>query len=354
MKKYSISIEKVSESRLKDIDLNNIVFGKELSDHMLVADYYEEDWHNVRIIPFQNLSLSPATSALHYGQSIFEGLKAYKTKNDKPVVFRPRDNWKRMNRSAIRMCMPEIPEEIFMEGLKKLIEIDQKWIPQPVGSSLYVRPFMFSTDAYVGIKPSDTYKFIIFSSPAGPYYTEPIKVYIEEKYTRAAKGGVGAAKAAGNYGGSLYPAKIAQQKGFRQLIWTDAKEHKYIEEAGTMNVFFVINGVIYTPALKNGTILEGITRDSILHLLKDEGYKVKETDITVDDILEAHKKGDLNEAFGAGTAATIASIKAIGYRDRLLELPPQTQCHVSQFLFEKLSNIKRRIDEDKYNWVEEI
>ncbi len=233
-------------------------------------------WQDARITPFADMKMSPANSALHYGQSIFEGLKAFRSESeDKILIFRPEENCKRLNRSAKRMCMPEIPEELFMEGLSQLVDLDRKWVPNKEDSSLYVRPFMFATDEYIGVRPSETYRFIIFTSPVGSYYSEPVKVKIETHYTRAVSGGTGAAKTAGNYAASLYPAKLAQEQGYHQLIWTDGKEHKYIEEAGTMNIMFVIGNKLRTAPLTD-TILPGITRASVLQMAKDWGLDVQE------------------------------------------------------------------------------
>ncbi len=350
---YSISVNKVNQSKLSETDLENIIFGKIFSDHMLVADYYDGDWQDARIIPYQKISLSPVTTAFHYGQEIFEGLKAYKDKDNNPVLFRPQDNWRRMNVSAERMSMPAVPREIFLDGLKKLLSIDQDWIPTTPGSSLYIRPFMFATDEYVGIKPSDNYKFIIFLSPVNAYYPEPIKVKIDQHYARAAKGGVGYAKAAGNYGASLYPASLAQKEGYSQLIWTDAKEHKYIEESGTMNIFFQIDGTLLTPE-SDGTILEGIIRDSVIKLAKDENIPVSEKQISVDEIVEAHNNGALEDVFGTGTAATVAHIKAIGYEGRDLELPPVEQRKISNKLLSRLKAIQKGEEQDIFGWVEPV
>ncbi len=350
---FPINIQKTSKSKLPEVDLDNIVFGRIFSDHMLIADYAEGQWQGINIMPFQNLSFHPATSVLHYGQSVFEGLKAYKDKDHIPVLFRHEDNWNRMNRSAERMCMPDIPKEIFVDGMKRLISIDRDWIPTSAGSSLYIRPFLIAMDQYVGIKPSDHYRFMIFLSPVNAYYPEPIKVKIEEQYVRAVKGGVGYAKAAGNYGGSLYPASLAQQQGYSQLIWTDALEHRYIEESGTMNIFFKINGTVITPNL-DGTILEGITRNSVIQLLQSENVPVEERPITVNEVLEAHENGTLEDVFGTGTAATIAHIKAIGYRDQELELPPVDERKLSNHILNRLNKIKKREENDPFDWVETI
>lgn len=352
--KDKIKINKVEESRLPEVDLNNIPFGKVFSDHMLVADYSNGKWGDVKIEKFQNLSLNPATSVLHYGQTIFEGLKAYKTEDGRSVIFRPYENFKRLNRSAERMCMPEIPQDIFIDGMKELIKLDNDWIPTKDGSSLYIRPFMIATDDYIGIKPSDNYKFIIFTCPVNAYYADPIKVYIEETYARAVKGGIGYAKAGGNYAASLYPASLAQQKGFRQLIWTDAKEHKYIEESGTMNIFFQIDGKFYTAPTDNGTILSGITRKSLVSLMKENGYDVIVAPILVEDVIKAFEEEKVNDVFGTGTAATLAPVSAVGFRDKVYKLPPVEERKESTLLKNLLNDIKLGRKDDKHNWLEEI
>ena len=248
------------------------------------------------------------------------------------------------------MCMPDVPEALFMDGLKQLISIDNMWIPDTEGASLYIRPFMVATDEFVGIRPSETYKFIIFCSPVGAYYTEPIKVKIEEKFTRAAHGGVGSAKNAGNYGASLYPTFLANQEGYKQILWTDDIEHKWIEESGTMNVFFVIDDTVITPAL-DGNILDGVTRNSVITLLRDKGVTVEERLVSVDEIVDAQRVGDLKEAFGAGTAATIAHITDIGYKNEMLQLPAVSEREHSPWVLEMLEGIKRGTKEDKYNWM---
>lgn len=350
---YEFKTEKVKTSRLPEVDLKNIVFGRIFTDHMLVADYADGDWTDVKIVPFQNLSLSPATTALHYGQEIFEGLKAYRGKDGKVYLFRPYENLKRMNRSAHRMAMPEIPEEIFIEGIRRVVEIDKNWIPDSPGCSLYIRPFMIATDEYVGIKVADNYKFIAFCSPVTSYYAEPIKVKIEPFYVRASEGGTGEAKCAGNYAASLYAVSQARKLGYTQMLWTDAKEHKYIEESGTMNVFFVIGDKVITPPL-DGTILHGITRDSVLTLLRENEFKVEERKITVEEVVEAYRNGTLKEAFGAGTAATIAMISAIGYGDEDLTLPPVDQFHTAKWLLDTLDKIKRAEIQDTHNWLFEV
>lgn len=351
VKNLDLSITKIKESRIADVDFNNIPFGQVFSDHMFVADYKDGKWGKPRIQPFEGFHMHPATSVLHYGQAIFEGLKAYKTVHGDPVLFRPDENFKRFNKSAERMCMVSVPEEFFIDGLRELIKLDKDWIPTKDGSSLYVRPFMFATDEYVGIRPSENYKFIIFTSPVGAYYPEPIKVKIEEHFSRAAEGGTGAAKTAGNYAASLYPSKLAAQEGYRQLIWTDAKEHKFIEESGTMNVMFVIDGKILTPSTEQDTILKGITRKSVIQLAKDHGYQIEERRVEVEEVVQAARDGRLQDAFGAGTAATIAHIKGIGFRDEYFELPPVAVRNISNDLLAKLNAIRLGETDDPYGWV---
>src|SRR6478736_6348536 len=313
-----ISITRSKHSKLQDTNLENIPFGKFFTDHMLEADYKNGEWTNIEIKPYQPLSLEPSLVALHYGQAIFEGMKAYKDQDGNAFIFRPRDNFNRFNASAVRMCMPEIPEEIFIEGLRQLIEIDKNWIPAKENHSLYIRPLMFASDIALGVKPSDTYKFIVMLSPTGPYYAEPMKIAVEEKYTRAAPGGVGFSKNAGNYGASMLAATIAKQEGYDQVLWTDAFEHKWLQEVGMMNIGFVINNVFITPALEE-TILKGVTRDSVLTILKDMGYTTEERKISIDEVADAYKKGRINEVFGMGTAAVISLVKELKYKDLVMK-----------------------------------
>lgn len=345
-----ISIEKVGKSRIKDVDFDNIPFGRVYSDHMFIADYKNGEWTDLRIQPYENLSLAPASSVIHYGQSIFEGLKAYKTKDGKTAIFRPEANAKRLNLSAERLCIPEVPEDLFMQALTELLKVDESWIPEKAGTSLYVRPFVFAMDDYIGIKPSDNYRFMIITCPVSSYYTEPVKVKIEDKYTRAAEGGTGYAKAAGNYAGALYPARLAQKQGYHQLLWTDGKEHKYIEESGTMNVMFVINDTLITPEA-GSTILRGITRDSVLTLAREWGMKVEERKVSVEEIVSAAKDGSLKEAFGAGTAATIAHIKVIGHQGTDYTLPSVEDRKFSHKVLKAMDAIKSGEAEDKFDWL---
>lgn len=347
--KTDITITQTDRSRLTEIDFNNLKFGREFSDHMFVAKYENGKWGNAEIVPFEHITMSPATSVIHYGQSIFEGMKAYRTDDGQVTMFRPEDNITRMNQSAERMCMPAIPPELFREGLMSLIKLDAGWVPDIEGGSLYIRPFMFATDEYIGVKPSDSYKFMIFTCPVGNYYTEPVKVKIETVFSRACEGGVGRAKAAGNYAAALYPAKKAQEAGYHQLIWTDAKEHKYIEESGTMNIMFMIDGKLMTPPL-SGSILPGITRMSVLQVARDWGIEVVESSIHVDTVISALEEGRLSDAFGVGTAATIAQIELIGYKGKDYMLPDPTQRDFSNKIYKYMDDLKRGRVADKYSW----
>lgn len=346
----TVKITRTTNSHLESVDWNNLPFGKVFSDHMLLMEYADGAWQQPEILPFGNISIHPATSAIHYGQSIFEGMKANKADNGDVLIFRPDMNAKRFIESSERMCMPTIPEEMFIELVRKLVEVDKDWIPNKEGFSLYIRPFLFATDEFIGIKPSETYKFMIFTCPVGAYYSEPVKVKIEEFYTRASVGGVGRAKTAGNYGASLFPAKQGQLKGFHQLVWTDGKEHKYIEESGTMNIVFVINGILVTPSEESDTILRGVTKRSVVEIAKSWGIPVEERKVTVEEIVIAAKNGSLQEAFGAGTAATIASIAKIGYRDEILELPPVETHTISIKIRTYLDDLKAGKVEDTFGW----
>lgn len=316
---------------------------------MFVADYENGEWKNLQIIPYGEISMSPAASALHYGQAIFEGIKAYKQQNGEIVIFRPLNNFERFNISADRMVMPAVPEDIFMQGMVQLINLDREWVPSNEGQSLYIRPFMFATEPVIGVHASETYKFIIITGPTGAYYPKPLKVKIETHYARAVEGGVGYAKTAGNYARSLYPTQQAQKEGFDQLIWTDAKEHAYIEESGTTNVMFVINNVLITPSTRD-TILDGVTRKSILALAHAWDMEVEERRVSVAEVITAAQNGSLQEAFGAGTAATIAQIAQIGYEGEVYTLPEPASREFSNKVLKALSDIRYGVIEDKFNW----
>ena len=345
-----IQVTKTGKSKLSEIDFDHLPFGKYFTDHMLEVDYVDGSWAPVRIRPYQSLTLSPALAALHYGQSIFEGIKAYKDRDGRPFIFRPEDNFRRFNTSAERMMMPTVPEDIFIEGMRRLIDLDRDWIPMKSDYSLYIRPFMFATDDVIGVKASDTYKFMILLSPTGPYYAAPMRIYVEEKFTRAARGGFGFAKAAGNYGGSMLATAVAREKGYDQVLWTDAFEHKYVQEIGTMNVFFVIGDKVLTPDLEAGTILEGVTRDSAIEVLRGEGYTVEETPIHIDDVVRAYQAGELKEVFGTGTAATISMIKELAYEDYTMKFDTDTW-KVAPTVKRVLTDIREGRREDTRGWM---
>ncbi|NNF01379.1 MAG: branched-chain amino acid aminotransferase [Bacteroidia bacterium] len=350
----NISVNKVTSSKIESVDFNNLPFGKIFTDHMFVADYKNGRWQNFQVIPFGNLSLHPATSALHYGQEIFEGMKASCDVDGNPVLFRPEENAKRFQVSAERMAMPQFPIDVFMQALDKLIDLDRAWVPKSAEASLYIRPFMFATENYVGIKTSESFKFVIFCSPVGAYYAKPVKVYISEKYVRAFPGGVGYAKAAGNYASTLKPVAEVKEKGFDQILWLDGIEKKYFQEIGTMNVFFLINDQLITPELSDGTILEGITRDSVMKLARHFNVDVEERKISVDEVLSAYKNGELQDMFGTGTAATVSHISHVGFRDEVFELPSINNREVSIRIKNTLDLIKRGLHEDTFGWIHRV
>ncbi|MBK9272138.1 MAG: branched-chain amino acid aminotransferase [Saprospiraceae bacterium] len=344
-----IKIRRAPESRIAELDFNNIPFGRIFTDHMFVADFDGQQWINMEICPLQRLPFHPATMAWHYGQAIFEGMKASIDEDGNPLLFRPIDHAKRLNVSARRMCMPEFPEELFVKALSKLILLDKAWIPKNEESALYIRPVMMATDEFVGVRSSDHFKMMIMCLPSGPYYSKPVSLLVEEKYVRACDGGVGEAKAAGNYGASLYPAKLAKQKGYDQVMWMDAKEFKYVQEVGTMNIFFVIDGVAITPNL-SGTILKGITRDSLITLLREKGIPVEERPLSISEIHEAYQKGKLQEVFGAGTAAVVASVNRIGYKGEDMLLNPD-EYKISPMLKSEINGIRKGRIPDTHHWI---
>lgn len=343
-----IKVQKKEISKLSNFDFNNISFGKDFTDHMFIADYVDGQWGNFQIVPYGNIDISPALSSLHYGQSVFEGMKAFKRDDGSVILLRPEENARRISLSAKRLMIPEIPEYIFIEGLTKLLDIDSEWVPNIKQGSLYIRPFIFATDEFIEVRPSETYRFMIIMSPAGEYYPKPLNVKIETEYTRACPGGVGFSKAAGNYAGSMFPAKKANEEGFDQLIWTDSMEHKYIEESGTMNIFFVINGKLTTPEIGE-TVLKGITRDSVIKIAKDDGLEVEERKISTQEIIEGIKNGSVSEVFGVGTAVNIANIKSITLGENRVELSDEHP--VSLSLKNKLEQIRNGDVEDKRGWV---
>jgi branched-chain amino acid aminotransferase len=350
----NIQIEKIRNSKLPLVDFNNLQFGKIYSDHMFVADYKNGEWQDLKIMPFGPIEISPSCAAIHYGQSVFEGMKAYKGGNGEVFLFRPDANAKRINESAKRLCMPEIPEDLFLDALKQLIEVDSDWVPSMKGYSLYIRPFLFASEQLLGVRPSDEYKFMIITSPVSGYYSDEIHVKIETEYSRACEGGVGYAKAAGNYAAALYPAKLGQEKGFKQLVWTDAKEHKYIEESGTMNIMFHIGDTLVTPHIDLKTTLAGITRESVLILARELGLKVEERKVSVEEIILAARNGQLKDVFGTGTAATLAQVSSITHNNERFELPPLDNRTLSNELGQLIQDIKRGVVEDTHNWIYRI
>ncbi len=345
-----IKVSKTENSRLHEVDALNINFGKHYSDHMLIAYYENGAWNPPEIMPFHDLRFSPATTFLHYGQAIFEGVKAYKDANGNATIFRPYDNWRRMNRSAVRMAMPEVPEELFIEGMRHLVEVDKNWIPNSEDTSLYIRPFMLAIDEFIGVRPAEKFMFIIITSPAGPYYNKPVSIYVQDQYVRAFPGGIGFTKAAGNYGMSMYPTQKIKEMGYDQILWTDGFEHKYVQEIGTMNVFFVIGDKVITPDASNDLILEGVTRDSVITLLREKGITVEIRPLSIDEIEAAHKAGQLKEAFGTGTAASIAPIYALTYHDDKMLLPPMETWDVANWLKAELADIRYGRKADAHGW----
>jgi branched-chain amino acid aminotransferase len=317
---------------------------------MFIADYAEGEWQNFEILPFQNLDYNPAFNSLHYGQSVFEGMKAHLDSEENVVLFRPMDNFARLNRSCERLCMATIDPQIMLDGLSELVKIDKNWIPKSEDGALYIRPFIFATDQYIGVAPSETYKLVIFTCPVNKYYDTAVKVKVEDVYSRAAAGGTGFAKAAGNYAASLLPAKIAKEEGYDQLIWTDSIEHKYIEESGTMNLMVIIDGKIITPPAGE-TILGGITRTSVIDIARDLGYTVEVRQISVDEVIEAQQAGKLQDMFGTGTAVTITHISGFGRKGIDYELPPVSERKVSTHLKSELEGIKRNKQNNYPHWI---
>lgn len=347
-----IEIIKASTSKIKDVDFDNIHFGDVFTDHLFECDFKNGEWQKPIIKPYAPFLMDPSSKVFHYGQAIFEGMKAYKDDNNDIWLFRPDENFKRFNNSATRMAMPEVPEEIFMEGLKQLLQLDEAWVQKGNGSSMYIRPFMIATGAGVMANPSDEYKFMILLSPAKAYYSGEVKVLIAEHFSRAANGGIGAAKAAGNYAAQFYPTNLANKEGFQQVIWTDDATHTKLEEAGTMNVFFRINNTLMT-APTSERILDGVTRKSLIDLAKREGINVEVRPVLVSELVEAAKNGSLKEIFGAGTAAVVSVIKGFSYQDVYYEMTPIENSYASQ-LKEKLTNLQNKISEDAFGWTVKV
>ncbi|MBW1912593.1 MAG: branched-chain amino acid aminotransferase [Deltaproteobacteria bacterium] len=350
-----ISLTQVAPKQLKEkpVDETKLGFGDIFTDHMFLIDYETgKGWLDPRIVPYDNFSIDPAAMSIHYGQGIFEGLKAYHGKDDSIYLFRPEDNLKRFNRSAARVCMPDVDIDLVMEGMKQLILLEKGWIPKNQGSSLYIRPTMLATEPHLGVRPANTYLFFIILCPVGAYYKEglnPVTIYVEDKYVRAAIGGTGEAKVAGNYAASLLAAEEAKKKGFTQVLWLDAAERKYIEEVGTMNIFFLIDDEVITAPL-TGSILPGVTRDSVLHLVRDWGMKVSERSLTIDEVIGSAKDGRLKEAFGTGTAAVISPVGQISYKGERFTVAGGEMGELSQRLYNVIVDIQYGEKEDPYGW----
>lgn len=352
-----IKIERTSTPKEKPTDETKLGFGHIFTDHMFIMNYDAgQGWHDARIVPYGNLSLSPASMCLHYGQEIFEGLKAYRTADGNVQLFRPDENFKRMNVSNERMVIPEINEEDMLFALKKLIEIEKDWVPHTEGASLYIRPFIIATDPYVGVKPADHYLFMIILSPSGAYYStglNPVKIYVEKKYVRAVRGGTGFAKTAANYAISLKGQEEAHEQDYEQVLWLDGVEQKYVEEVGSMNIFFVIDGEVITPQL-TGSVLPGITRKSAIEICKSKGYKVTERRISIEEIAQAYDDGKLDEVFGTGTAAVISPVGHLKWGDKIMTINNNEIGSVSQMLYDTLTGIQWGTIEDTFNWIVKI
>ena len=343
------------KTKPKDKELG---FGRYYTDHMFVMDYEDgRGWYDPRIIPYGPFEVEPAAMVFHYGQAVFEGVKAYWDQNGEPVSFRPFENIKRLNRSAKRLCIPTLDEDLVWKGLKKLLEIEKDWIPKAEGTSLYIRPLIIATDVSLGVRPSHTYRLFILLSPVGAYYEEgmkPIRIYVTDEYVRAAQGGAGFAKTAGNYAISLYAAEEARKKGCTQVLWLDAKEHRYVEEVGTMNIFFKIDNVLITAPLSGGTILGGVTRDSVITLAKEMGYPVEERPLSIQEVFDAHAAGKLDEVFGTGTAAVISPVGVLNWNDRIIEINGGKTGALSQKLFDRITAIQCGKEPDSHSWIERV
>jgi branched-chain amino acid aminotransferase len=339
-------------SNIKNVDFNNLKFGVNFSDHMLICVYKNGSWGEAEIKPYQPIDMMPGTQVLHYGQSVFEGMKAFKTVEGKVLLFREEDNFNRLNKSAKRICIPEIPKEIFMDGLHEILSLDADWIKEGDNFSLYIRPFIFASGQGIKATISDEYTFMIICSPTTTYYAGDMHVLIEQEYTRAVKGGTGSVKASGNYAASFYPTKLAREKGFSQIIWTDAENHEYLEEAGTMNIWIRIDDKLITPKLSE-TILGGITRDSVVKLAKDMGIEVEERPISISELRQAHQNGRLKEVFGTGTAVSIIFIGSITQGETKMILPKMEDGYAKK-LKANLREIQHGNIVDKYGWTTEV
>ena len=347
-----IDIARVKNSKINEVDFENLAFGNTFTDHMLICDFKEGKWQKPIIKPYEPFLIDPSAKVFHYGQAIFEGMKAYKDDNNDVWLFRPDQNLDRFNKSAVRMAMPEVPEEIFIGGLKTIVDLERNWVKKGLGNTLYIRPFMIAIGPGVIAQPSTQYRFMIILSPALSYYSGEVKVIIAEHYSRAANGGIGAAKAAGNYSAQFYPQKLAQEKGFQQIIWTDDATHTKLEEAGTMNVFFRINDTIYT-APTSERILDGVTRKSLIDIAHRDGIKVEERSVLVSELIAGAKDGSLKEIFGAGTAAVVSPIVGFQFQNDYYELP-KIENSIALQLKDKLTKIQYKLAEDTFWWTVKV
>jgi branched-chain amino acid aminotransferase len=350
MTTQTISVQRVTKSRVSEIDFGNLPFGTIFADHMLTAEYSNGKWAEPQIVPYGPITISPAASALHYGQSIFEGFKAFRQQGGGVALFRVADNLARMQRSAQRLAMPPIDAPAFLEGIVELVRQDRDWVPKTAGSSLYIRPLYFAAEETLLVRPATSYRFVVMTSPVGPYFTQPLKLIAEESYVRAFPGGTGATKAAGNYAGSLLAARDAQEKGFHSVLWLDGPTRSFVEESGLMNILFVIDGRAVTPPLA-GTILPGITRDSVLTLLREMQIEVAERPISMDELLAAHKSSQLTEAFAVGTAATVAPVELIRYRTHDLTLPIHPESSIATRVRARLESLRTGHSPDPHSWL---
>jgi branched-chain amino acid aminotransferase len=349
----AIPVSRVSKSRLTEALRESSEFGCTFSDHMFVADWEAGSWKPPQIVPFGPISFSPALTPFHYGQAIFEGFKAHRTANGGVALFRPRENFARLSRSAERLAMPQVPKSLFLDGVVELVRLDRDWIPHREGGSLYIRPVYFGVEDTLLVRPANRYRLIIMTSPVGPYFSQPIRLLAEERFVRAFPGGTGDSKAAGNYAGGLLAARLAQEKGFHNVLWLDGIERRYVEESGVMNIAFVIDGKVVTPPL-GGTILPGVTRDSALTLLREMGVPVEERRVTIDELLSAHAAGKLTEAFGIGTAAIIAPIALIHYREHDISFAGPRESSIATKLRSRLVAIQTGREADSHHWLLEV
>lgn len=353
----NIRIEKTTMPKTKPGPENPLTFGTIFTDHMFIMDYEKgKGWFDPRIVPYQPISLEPSAMVFHYGQEMFEGLKAYKADDGRTLLFRPDKNIERANRTNVRICIPEIPKEDFLQAIKEVVKVDETWIPTKQGTSLYIRPFIIATDPFLGVRPSDSYKLMIILCPVGAYYPEglnPVKIWIEDEFVRAVRGGIGEAKTGANYVASLASQEKAHKEGYSQVLWLDGVERRYIEEVGAMNIFFKINGTVVTPML-NGSILPGVTRDSVIGLCRQWGYRVEEKKISVDELIEAAQDGTLEEVFGTGTAAVISPVGHLRIANTVLQIKDGGIGELSNRLYNTITNIQLGKEEDPFGWTEEV